>query len=351
MKTIMKTVLGTLVSLSMMFSVNAGDLGVSGSAKATYVIVNGANYDNGIGITNELNFTASGEMDNGYAWTYSMELDPDATDGSALNDDTQITLKLNDMGTIKVCVSECGNGKEYAFDQSAYVAMTDTGLDEGITYPASESSYANLQYHTPELPLGTTASIAYGQTPRTLGVSGNSKGGATTPGANTAGNSLEAYSVVTKPIDGLTVSAHYYSVKDYDDGVANEDQLEEGGSWGIVYAAGNLTAGYGKSYKAPEDTSATRTDGGTQVEYYENTGFSVAYAVNDELSVSYSNETGEASYQTSSTTAYDVEVDSIQAAYSLGGATLSIARGDYENMSYANGTDGSDTIIALSFAF
>ncbi len=347
----MKTVLGTLVSLSMMFSVNAGDLGVSGSAKATYVIVNGANYDNGIGITNELNFTASGEMDNGYAWTYSMELDPDATDGSALNDDTQITLKLNDMGTIKVCVSECGNGKEYAFDQSAYVAMTDTGLDEGITYPASESSYANLQYHTPELPLGTTASIAYGQTPRTLGVSGNSKGGATTPGANTAGNSLEAYSVVTKPIDGLTVSAHYYSVKDYDDGVANEDQLEEGGSWGIVYAAGNLTAGYGKSYKAPEDTSATRTDGGTQVEYYENTGFSVAYAVNDELSVSYSNETGEASYQTSSTTAYDVEVDSIQAAYSLGGATLSIARGDYENMSYANGTDGSDTIIALSFAF
>ena len=347
----MKTVLGTLVSLSMMFSVNAGDLGVSGSAKATYVIVNGANYDNGIGITNELNFTASGEMDNGYAWTYSMELDPDATDGSALNDDTQITLKLNDMGTIKVCVSECGNGKEYAFDQSAYVAMTDTGLDEGITYPASEASYANLQYHTPELPLGTTASIAYGQTPRTLGVSGNSKGGATTPGANTAGNSLEAYSVVTKPIDGLTVSAHYYSVKDYDDGVANEDQLEEGGSWGIVYAAGNLTAGYGKSYKAPEDTSATRNNGGTQVEYYENTGFSVAYAVNDELSVSYSNETGEASYQTSSTTAYDIEVDSIQAAYSLGGATLSIARGDYENMSYANGTDGSDTIIALSFAF
>ncbi len=347
----MKTVLGTLASLSMMFSVNAGDLGVSGSAKATYVIVNGANFDNGIGVTNELNFTASGEMDNGYAWTYSMELDPDATDGSALNDDTQITLKLNDMGTVKICVSECGNGKEYAFDQSAYVAMTDTGLDEGISYPISEASYANLQYHTPELPLGTTATVAYGQTPRTMGASGNSKGGATTPGANTAGNSLEAYSVVTKPVDGLTVSAHYYSVRDYDDGSTIEEQLAEGGSWGIEYAAGNLTAGYGKSYSAPETTTATRTAGATTVEYYENTGFSLAYAVNDELSVSYSNETGEASYQTSATQAYDIEVDSIQAAYSLGGATLSIARGDYENMSYVNGSDGSDTIIALSFAF
>ena len=351
MKTIMKMVLGTLASLSMIFSVNAGELGVSGSAKATYVIVNGANFDNGIGVTNELNFTASGEMDNGYAWSYSMELDPDATDGSALNDDTQISIKLNDMGTFKICVSECGNGKEYAFDQSAYVAMTDTGLDEGITYPISESSYASLQYHTPELPFGTTASIAYGQTPRTMGASGNSKGGATTPGANTAGNSIEAYSVVTKPIDGLTVSAHYYSVKDYDDGSTIEDQLAEGGSYGITYAAGNLTVGYGKSYNAPEDTSTTRTDGATQVEYHDNTGYSIGYAVNDELSVSYSNESSEASYQTSSTTSYDVEVDTIQAAYALGGATLSIARGDYENISHINGRDGSDTIIALSFAF
>ena len=39
--------------------------------------------------------------------------------------------------------------------------MTDTGLDEGINYPISASSYASLQYHTPELPFGTTGSVAY----------------------------------------------------------------------------------------------------------------------------------------------------------------------------------------------
>lgn len=319
------------------------------------MIVHGQQYDNGIGVTNELNFTASGEMDNGYAWTYSTELDPDASDGSALNDDAQITLTMGDMGTVKFCVSECGNGKEYTFDQSAYVAMTDTGLSEGIVYPASESSYASIQYHTPEMPFGTTASIAFGQGPATFGASGNSKGLSTAQasagGAVTNGNSMDAYSVVTKPVDGLTISGHYYSVNDYDDGLANEDQLEEGGSYGIVYAYGNLTAGYGKSYKAIEDTNATRTDGATQVEFYENTGISFGYAVNDNLSISYSAETGEANYQTSATTAYDIEADSIQAAYSLGGATLSIARGDYENIGYVNGTDGSDTVIALSFAF
>ncbi len=54
---------------------------------------------------------------------------------------------------------------------------------------------------------------------------------------------------------------------------------------------------------------------------------------------------------TSTTTVYDIEVQSIQAAYSLGGATLSVARTDYENIGYADGVDATETIIALSFAF
>ena len=44
-------------------------------------------------------------------------------------------------------------------------------------------------------------------------------------------------------------------------------------------------------------------------------------------------------------------MDSIQVAYSLGGATLSVARTDYENIGYANGVDATETIIALTFAF
>ena len=78
MKTIMKTLFVSIASLSLMFSVNAGELAVSGSAKATYHVTHGQQSDNTIGITNELNFTASGELDNGYTWSYSMELDPNA---------------------------------------------------------------------------------------------------------------------------------------------------------------------------------------------------------------------------------------------------------------------------------
>ena len=96
-----------------MFSAKAGELTVNGTAKATYNATSGQQKDNGIGITNELTFTASGEMDNGYTWNYSMALDPTTSTGDSTtadpvvlrNDDTAITLGMNDMGTIKnLCI-------------------------------------------------------------------------------------------------------------------------------------------------------------------------------------------------------------------------------------------------------
>jgi len=341
MKTIMKTLFVSIASLSLMFSVNAGELTVNGTAKATYHITHGAQSDNTIGITNEMNFKASGEMDNGYAWAYDVALDPNQTDGSALNDDTSIVVTMNDLGTAKICVSTCGNSKEYAFDQSAYTSMSDTGLSPGIQYPISASSYASLQYHTPELPFGTTASAAYGQS-KNDGNSANKQMGSN-------GNNISAYSLVTKPVDGLTLSASYFELHDYDDGTTSETQMDEGGAYAVEYAVGNFTFGYGKSYRAPEANATSA--GTTTAEYYENTGISVGFAVNDQLSVSYTTEESEINYQTSSTTAYDVDMNSVQAAYSLGGATLSLARADYDNVGYVNGIDASDTIIAINFAF
>jgi hypothetical protein len=101
MKNIIKLAFIIFTSISFV-SANAGTLSVSGSAKFTYDILSSdssaAKNDlgKGLGVTNELNFTAAGELDNGWKWNYSMELDPSATTtnagGAALNDDTQLTL-------------------------------------------------------------------------------------------------------------------------------------------------------------------------------------------------------------------------------------------------------------------
>ncbi|MFL2875716.1 MAG: porin [Candidatus Pelagibacter sp.] len=350
MKTIMKTLLVSIASLSLMFSVNAGELTVNGTAKATYNAVSGASADNGVGVTNELNFTASGEMDNGYTWSYSMELDPSTSGtngdktgsapGQAINDDTQITLKMNDMGTVKFCVSECGNNKKYAWDQSAYTSMSDTGYSEGIVYPDDMGSYASIQYHTPALPFGISGSVAHGN-PKKDGQSGNTTA--------TGGNSATEFSLTIAPVDGLTLTGSFMEQNLYTDGTINNGQKEQNGAYAITYALGNLTAGYGKSYKAPEID--TLSAGATTIEFYENTGFSLGYAVNDDLSISYANEVGERNYQTSSTETFDIEMDSVQVAYSLGGATLSLARAEYENAGFIQNKDVSETIIAMSFAF
>jgi hypothetical protein len=309
MKNIAKILFVAISSFSLMFSANAGELSVSGTAKATYNATSGQQKDNGIGVANELSFKASGEMDNGYAWSYSMALDPTESgtssstaypaSGSALNDDTSITVTMNDLGTAKICVSTCGNNKKYAYSADAYGKMSDTGLSEGINFPADEGSYATIQYHTPELPFGTTGSIAHGNT-KSDGQSSNAQAD--------SGDSATFYSLVTKPIDGLTLSGSYYTVNNYADGTAH-DQEEEGGAYGVKYSAGNLTVGYGKSFLAPEVSAIDSA----AVEYYENTGISVGYAVNDDLTLSYTDETGERNYLTSTTTVYDIEVQSIQA--------------------------------------
>jgi hypothetical protein len=286
-----------------------------------------------------------------------MELDPAPsgsgsgdtnTNGQANNDDSQLSLTMNDMGTIKVCVSECGNNKKYKFDQSAYTNMSDTGTSYGIKYPGAsgDANLATIQYHTPELPYATTVAIAFSTNSKDA-ASGNSVG------TTANGDSKNEYSLQSSPVEGLTLHAQYYDFNSYDDGVAAsvEDSVEDGGAYAVTYAYGNATVGYGKSYKTVSDTSAVRTNGATQADYYDNTGYSVGYAVNEDLSISYTREESEVNYQTSTTTSYDVEMDSIQIAYSLGGATLSIARADVENVGYAQGADITETIIAMSFAF
>ena len=103
MKNIIKTLIVMLSSVSLFASANAGELSVSGTAKATYNILTGTALGKGLGITNELNFTAAGELDNGYTWSYSMQLDPadTANGGAATNDDTQLTMTKQMFGKLQ----------------------------------------------------------------------------------------------------------------------------------------------------------------------------------------------------------------------------------------------------------
>ena len=190
MKNIIKTIIVMFSSISLFASANAGELSVSGTAKATYNIESGkTNAGKGLGITNELNFTAAGELDNGYTWSYSMELDPNAVaadNAGAQNDDTKLTL-TTPYGTVGVFISEGGLDVEDAASQSVYGRPTDIGDPSATSDNFTIDSYNNIQYHTPAdlLPFGLSGKIAYATNTAdtAAGSSGNNAGAVTTGSA------------------------------------------------------------------------------------------------------------------------------------------------------------------------
>lgn len=376
MKNVLKLTLVLLTSFAFSASANAGSLSVSGTAKATYNIQSGESaaasnvLGKGLGITNELNFTASGELDNGYTWAYSMELDPSAT--AAINDDTQMTL-TTPYGRVGIFVSEGGLNKQLKFSSAAYTAGIDLGIG-AVDDPMALSSFNSLQYQSPAglLPFATvinagfSPSVDVGQSN-----SGNSAGSAdivintgdTAIGsAYTSPNAVSdvtEYSITSAPIDGLTVNASYIDAgsnltdakaQDYQAGVIN-----------AKYAIGGFTIGYGVTKIAPYRPGGT-TVATDYLQHIENRDWSIGYAINDNLSVSIDQSVAERYMQsvvaatgvkTDSTNSQDVQ--SLQAAYSLGGMTLALAHtntdGDGFTKEDTARKDNKETIFAITMAF
>ena len=350
-----------LSSVSLFASANAGELGVSGTAKATYNIQSGkTNAGKGLGITNELNFTASGELDNGYTWSYSMELDPGATTpsgstdtspGNAQNDDTKLTL-TTPYGTVGVFISEGGLDLEDAASQSVYARPTDVGDPSGTSDNYTIDSYNNVQYHMPAdlLPFGIVGKIAYATNTADTepGSSGNNKGAVYTGSSTASGATATELQVKAAPVDGLAIGASYFEFGG-DQGEAKNDSLGESGAYYATYATGPVSIGYSKAYKQlflGEDTGDSTSD---NAEFYDQTNYSIAFAATDDLSVSYERETSEVNKLDDTTV--EQESSSVQVAYTMGGMTLAVVHSGHDNNGYVTGANTDQTILAVTMAF
>jgi len=364
MKNIIKTLVVMLSSVSLFASANAGELSVSGTAKATYNIETGGSNGKGLGITNELNFTASGETDAGYTWSYSMELDPGATAAAtdttnpdlqgAQNDDTSLTL-TTPVGTVGVFISEGNLDVEDAASQSVYSRPTDMGGSDGVVDNYAIGSYNNVQYHTPAdlIPFGGSFKIGYAPDLDAYG-SGNNAGPRQVEGTTTyVGRSATQYQASFDAIpflDGVKIGADYMEF-DKQGVTGKKDQEAESGAYYATYAIGNVSLGYSKGFRAQaldDDEANTKTT----VEQYDQSNMSIAYAINDDISVSY--EVEKSTAVTVAEDDADVEQKStgIQIAYNMGGMTLALVRNSHDNPSYSStATDEDQTLIAVTMAF
>ena len=350
-----------LSSVSLFTSANAGELSVSGTAKATYNILSGySNVGKGLGITNELNFTASGELDNGYTWSYSMELDPNAVSAGttaaaqsgAENDDTKLTLSTP-YGTVGVFISEGGLDVEDAGSQSVYGRPTDIGDPSSTTDNYTIDAYNNVQYHTPAdlLPFGISAKIAYAPdlSDVAAGASGNNSGAVSTQSTTFVGENATEYQVKASPIDGLTVGASYFE-RDEQGGATKRDQDAESGAYYFTYANGPVSIGYSQAYRA-ELLANNAYQTATNVDYYDQTNYSIAFAASDDLSVSYERETSEKNFVGSGQAAVEQESSAVQVAYTMGGMTIALSHASHDNNGYSTTNNQDQSLIAITMAF
>jgi len=351
MKTITKLFAVLVSSIVLVGNAVAGEMTVTGSAKASYVIGgNSANAGKGIGVANELTVAASGEMDNGFTWNYAVDLD----EANTLNDDSQLTIGTP-YGTIGFFLSEGGLSTEYANLSGALGAGSDYAKISGATADREGldvSSYANLQYHTPAdlLPFGIQAKIGYApniaQTAK--GASYKAEGAQNTAAS---GRSVEMIQLSATPIDGLTIKGSAAQTTGQEKGTSKTHDEAAAGMLGAKYTNGRITVGY---YEGGYQDATTTSES----IIYETEGYSVQFDATDELSFSFSNEeldqgtrTDVANGSTAGTKAHIVnEVDSMQIAYTMGGLTLGVAKVEESNIDFGSTSDDK-TVISVAVSF
>ena len=371
MKNAIKALFVLLASTSLVGSATAGEITVTGSAKATYNIISGYHSattgaaSKGIGISNDFDFGASGELDNGITWTYQVQMDTTAGKPEATGtfDDSRLVFGTS-YGSIGIFNSEGGLDVINNSSASAYARPTDSGISSGIVDSLAIGSFANVQYHTPAglLPYDVQIKAAYA-----TGQNGNvDTANAQGVVGDDFGSNAQQYQISAKPVDGLTVMVDYYLEGDAGTPSKPVTQKAESGAIAAKYSMGAVTVGAAKAWTAPlivgtsatesviSNSGAAASNGGGQtdakVRQYTTTKASIGFNVNENLSVSFEQEKS-VREKIINAAQYDIKSKAVQAAYTVGGMTLALSHGSTDNAYYENNRNFDQTLLAVTIAF
>ena len=324
---------GSLVS----FAATAGELSVSGTANLTYTnedLSNSASTPsnstgNPFGHASDLSFNGSGDM-NGYTVSFFAAIDA----GGGAYASNSISMDMGDMGKIKFDQGVGGNGIESIDDKSptaweeswdgiaAGDGMTTTGSSNVFTYTNTVAGFGvNVAYDT-EIDDSRTADGA-------TGAAGTSIDGSNTSFAITNSTLVDGLDVgfgmgETDVKDGTTTSTDIETIIGY----AN-------------YTIGGVTVGL---------TQGETSGGAAGHDMHEMEAMGIAFAVNENLSVSYN--THEVTYaKTAGNADMSSDKEGIAIAYSMGGASVKIQNNETDGSSTATTYTEDRTEVNLSLAF
>ena len=349
---------GSLVTLG---SAQAGEMSVSGGINTTLKFgKGGGNTSRTLGADRDVTFSGSGELDNGT--TFSMSV---TTDDALATSGSTTTITTPSLGSFSLGT---GNGSiSYLYDEevpTAYEQVSD-GKDTVSNKVGDFMDNNNVFYTSPALELmGATVTAHLGYSPQASD-SAVGDGGSVTYDA-TVGAGKEAG--ITIAYEGLKLG-FYGAERDRtvpyttSGAGANYQHDEFNGSWYAKYSMGPVSIGYSEFYmdagvtQANESTTAAkvhRTAGGI----FDGDQMSIAFNVNDNMSISYTTSDETYDTQDDAKTAVTIDddvtesIDAIQIAYSMGGMSIKAYNMEVTNPSMDDdAADQSVTEIALGFAF
>ena len=338
-------------------SAQAGEISVSGAANVTYVTGETVHSAQAIGTDKDVKFSGSGELDNGW----SVAVHTTMTDAFAVSSSATV-ITMGSMGSIGFG-SGGGTNVAGAYDEPNPTAYEETS--DGDTSGSVSNDYVGnwaddnaIVYQAPAMDIGgATVNI---------GVEYSLQAGSTTA-ADGGGIARTKYGAgyglgVKAAMGGLTLGVYAAERENDQTVIAGEDDVknEFNGTWFANYSFGPVSIGYSTSYVdaglagSAEATTNAKTVG-TSAGIFESEAMSIAFNVNDNLSVSYSETEDVYNAQDNASTAVadvTMDIESLQVAYSMGSMSIKAYKTETNNPNFKSDADSRTvTEVALGLAF
>jgi len=337
-------------SLAAISAANAGDLTVTGGVDMSWISLGGGSSDTGnpIGMGSNLTFKGSGELDNG--WTFALTVAH--LNGSAYSS-TALDITMGGLGKLNINQGDSGNGID-AFDDKMPTAWEETwgtGVGTGVQLVSGVGTSMNVQYTTPKI-AGITISLAHAPNAGVADTADVSYSGVDAGGTGKAYDAVVSLNPTmgTDVLSGLNMFVGASYTETYKSHAAgNQDDNRYEGVAGITLDLGPISIGGARS-----GILTGKSVGTTDVDYYRNNMYGIAFNINDDLSVSYGKHESEQNFvNPGKKEAVSMDISSWQIAYSIGGASIRIADSKVDNKSYQTTAqyDQDARTISLSLAF
>ena len=303
---------GSLIATTAM----AGSLSVSGGAKLSHTTKGGTSdpaTGNNWGMQKLISFTGGGELDNGHSVSLSHYMTAEGAQSSSI-----LTYDMGDAG--KISFTDAAGGIGIAgIDDLMPTAVEEIwdglgGTKNGYVSQASSGfEYTNTSVD------GVKVEVGYGTSQ-----AANDDGGVSGTGAT---RSSESIAIQYTGIEGANI---FFGTGTLGESATTDTDVD---TMGIKYSMGAATVGVQVSKVDPAATAEEET-----------TAYSISFAVNDDLSVSYGESTTELSGSV------DQEIKGISVGYSMGGLSVGMHANEGDNIGNT-ANNYKHTELSVSFAF